>query len=136
MQAGQRLPARRVQYLGRSLRSAAVDAHSWVEAFFEDVGWLEYDPTPPDSRARPFLLVRLGGQWLDALDSFWTDVISFDRMGQMVLFRSAGTRLFKAFEWSRGIRDSYREGRHTYRHWVRNARCPTSSVPRLMLRLR
>ena len=98
------------------------DAHSWVEGFFADVGWLEFDPTPPDTRGPPFLLVRLGGQWLDALDSFWTEVISFDRFGQMGLFRSAGRQFLQAFEWSRGIRDWFREARHAYRHWVRFAR--------------
>ncbi len=29
-----------------------VDAHSWVEAYFPDIGWVTFDPTPADSPAR------------------------------------------------------------------------------------
>ena len=29
------------------------DAHTWVEVHFERAGWVRYDPTPPDLRARP-----------------------------------------------------------------------------------
>jgi transglutaminase-like putative cysteine protease len=29
-----------------------IDAHSWVEAYFPDIGWVTFDPTPADSPAR------------------------------------------------------------------------------------
>lgn len=29
----------------------ASDAHSWVEAYFDEMGWITFDPTPPESRA-------------------------------------------------------------------------------------
>jgi hypothetical protein len=28
------------------------DAHSWVEAWFDGLGWVTFDPTPPDTPAR------------------------------------------------------------------------------------
>jgi hypothetical protein len=28
------------------------DAHSWVEVYFPNIGWVTFDPTPPDSPAR------------------------------------------------------------------------------------
>lgn len=28
-----------------------IDAHAWCEVFYEGVGWVIYDPTPPDARA-------------------------------------------------------------------------------------
>ncbi|MFB3903707.1 MAG: transglutaminaseTgpA domain-containing protein, partial [Acidobacteriota bacterium] len=70
------------------------DAHSWVEAYFEGGGWVEFDPTPPATEEETFYL-RLGAQWLDALDSFWTEVITFDRIGQVTLFQSTGRELFR-----------------------------------------
>jgi transglutaminase-like putative cysteine protease len=29
-----------------------IDAHSWVEAYFPEIGWVTFDPTPADSPAR------------------------------------------------------------------------------------
>ncbi len=69
-------------------------AHSWVEAYFEGGGWVEFDPTPPAAEEETFYL-RLGAQWLDALDSFWTEVVTFDRIGQATLFQSTGRELFR-----------------------------------------
>jgi hypothetical protein len=55
---------------------------------------VEFDPTPPASEEGTYF-VRLSSQWLDALDSFWTDVITFDRIGQVTLFQSTGRELFR-----------------------------------------
>jgi transglutaminase-like putative cysteine protease len=65
------------------------DAHAWVEAYMQDSGWLEFDPTPgggqePDTG----LLAQLGltklavwlrlSAYLDSLDARWQrDVISY-----------------------------------------------------------
>src|SRR5262249_58907074 len=40
------------------------DAHSWVEVWFEGVGWVTYDPTPPSAEAA---LGRGGGGFGDRL---------------------------------------------------------------------
>jgi hypothetical protein len=70
------------------------DAHSWVEAYFEGGGWVEFDPTPAASEEDSFYM-RLSSEWLDALDAFWTEVITFDRIGQVTLFQSTGRELFR-----------------------------------------
>jgi len=57
----------------------ASDAHTWVEVFFPDLGWVEFDPTPPSAeyRARTFW-TRLG-DYLDAFDLWWSEwVINYD----------------------------------------------------------
>jgi transglutaminase-like putative cysteine protease len=105
------------------------DAHSWVEGFFPDVGWIEFDATPSDLTPPPFLLVRLGDQWLDALDSFWTEVISFDHIGQVSLFQSAGKRLFDIFQSTEGVRNEVKKLRRAYRLWIRHARLSDFVVP-------
>jgi transglutaminase-like putative cysteine protease len=78
------------------------DAHSWVEAYFEGGGWIEFDPTPaasPDDR----FYMRLSSEWLDALDAFWTEVVTFDRIGQVTLFQSTGRELFRFFTGTRHL---------------------------------
>ena len=33
-------------------RARDLDAHSWVEVWFEEIGWVPFDPTPAASPAR------------------------------------------------------------------------------------
>jgi protein-glutamine gamma-glutamyltransferase len=92
------------------------DAHSWVEGYFDGVGWIEFDPTPPDLHPDRFILAQWSSQWLDALDAFWTEVITFDRIQQVGLFQAAGKQLVQSVlqlgtitQWAEGIREKYRE---------------------------
>lgn len=64
----------------------AADAHSWVEAYLPDHGWMVFDPTPADpSAANPGLLNRISHVW-DAMEVFWSDwIISYDLERQIVL---------------------------------------------------
>ncbi len=82
--------------LGRFYVVRNADAHSWVEVHFGPLGWVRFDPTPPDARARAsidedtLLLRRI----LDALENaYLTNVIGFDLSRQMDLLRrlSGGT---------------------------------------------
>ncbi|MBI4483373.1 MAG: DUF3488 domain-containing protein, partial [Acidobacteria bacterium] len=85
------------------------DAHTWVEAFFPDGGWIEFDPTPPSSSGpgRGVLLTWLTHA-LDAVDLFWTEeVIQYSLWKQVRLFRSVRRSLDRQ-------RD---EARFWYRRW-------------------
>ena len=54
----------------------ARDAHSWVEVYFPNYGWITFDPTPADpSPALPGAL----DDYVDALSLFWNEwVINYD----------------------------------------------------------
>ena len=58
----------------------ASDAHSWVEAFVPERGWITLDPTPPDLNAdAPSSLTARMSNYLDALEIFWQDwVLSYN----------------------------------------------------------
>lgn len=58
----------------------ASDAHSWVEAFIPEKGWISLDPTPPDLNATaPSSLTARLSNYLDALEIFWQDwVLSYN----------------------------------------------------------
>ncbi|MBI4456020.1 MAG: DUF3488 domain-containing protein [Acidobacteria bacterium] len=70
------------------------DAHSWVEAYFQGIGWVEFDPTPPDP-------ARASSQWIamlrhlfDAIDLFWTtEILTYDFWKQVSFFRSVRDNL-------------------------------------------
>lgn len=72
------------------------DAHSWVEAYIEDVGWVTFDPTPT-SGAQP--LQDTTGAWvyirdlLEALSQRWNRyVIGYDLKTQIRLFEDLSRR--------------------------------------------
>ena len=65
------------------------DAHSWVEGYFPELGWVEFDSTPSIDVFEPsFSFSRSFNQFLDAMDMFWTEIITFDRVKQIGFFRS------------------------------------------------
>jgi protein-glutamine gamma-glutamyltransferase len=68
------------------------DAHSWVEGYIPGIGWIDFDATPPDF-GTSFRVARLGGQLLDALESFWNGVLTFDRTRQVGVFYQLGQKL-------------------------------------------
>jgi hypothetical protein len=78
------------------------DAHSWVEVWFEGVGWVTYDPTPA---AQSSPLPRGGGDFVDKLRrmmdtlrlQYFRWVIDYDLGRQVGLFRSIGN-FFKGGE--------------------------------------
>jgi transglutaminase-like putative cysteine protease len=66
------------------------DAHSWVEIYEPERGWLEFDPTPQDPNARELTLSVQLGQYLDAMELFWNSyILVYDSSLQVQLFRSA-----------------------------------------------
>jgi hypothetical protein len=40
------------------------DAHTWVEVYFPESGWVLFDPTPPSEEGRPFALVSAYLDWM------------------------------------------------------------------------
>jgi hypothetical protein len=64
----------------------ASDAHSWVEAWLPQRGWVTFDPTPPDPAPSPAGLWSRAGLVLDAADQFWQDwVVGYDFERQITL---------------------------------------------------
>ncbi len=75
------------------------DAHSWVEGYFPGMGWVEFDSTPVSPGSDPFLLTWTAGQFLDAIEVFWTDVVTFDHLKQYGFFQALGEEFRET--WSR-----------------------------------
>ena len=70
----------------------ASNAHSWVEAYFPDYGWMAFDPTPGAS-----IPLRTGWSrvslYVDAMASFWREwVVNYDAGHQQSLAVSASGR--------------------------------------------
>jgi transglutaminase-like putative cysteine protease len=58
------------------------DAHSWVEVYFPQYGWIPFDPTPPAGSKPEFSLGRLAYYW-DWLEMAWSEwVINYSREKQ------------------------------------------------------
>ena len=69
----------------------ASDAHSWVEVYFPDYGWLTFDPTPPGNERPSGLLSRLGLYW-DWLHYTWSEgMVNYDFSHQVALGRTLKT---------------------------------------------
>lgn len=76
------------------------DAHSWVEVYLgERLGWVPFDPTPPDARlaSREDGFLATVSAWFDSLRLKWFKyVIEYDLGKQVSLFKAIG-------EWVRGL---------------------------------
>ncbi len=69
----------------------ASDAHSWVEAWIPNQGWITFDPTPPDPSAGSGGLSGRVSLVLDAVDQFWQDwVMGYNLERQVVLATRMG----------------------------------------------
>jgi hypothetical protein len=83
----------------------ASDAHTWVEAWLPDRGWVTFDPTPADPNPGTFALFTKLGLYLDAAQTFWQDwVVSYDlrRQGTLSYRMEKGARLL-GIRWSDSI---------------------------------
>lgn len=75
--------------LGGDYVIRARDAHSWVEIYFPDFGWITFDPTPSDPNAAKNEAWGAFGEYLDALNLFWDNwVINYDFGRQLQLARA------------------------------------------------
>lgn len=69
------------------------DAHSWVEIYFDGIGWVTFDPTPPDGRTAgddaPWFPTL--SQWVDAArNTYLSYVIDYDLGKQLDLLENMG----------------------------------------------
>jgi transglutaminase-like putative cysteine protease len=67
------------------------DAHSWVEAWLPDRGWITFDPTPPDPNAPGLSAWTRLSFYADAVDVFWQDwVLNYNLERQLQLASRVG----------------------------------------------
>lgn len=79
----------------------ASDAHSWVEVYFPDRGWITFDPTPGGGDTHSGFLSRLG-LYLDWLQVMWNEwIINYDFAHQLTMAQNV---------------------QHTSRNWTETAR--------------
>ncbi len=81
--------------LGEFYAVRQADAHSWVEVYFDELGWVTFDPTPPSGRTAgddaPWFpgLANLA----DALrDTYLAYVIDYDLSNQLQMLEQVGVR--------------------------------------------
>ncbi len=88
------------------------DAHSWVEAYLPDRGWIRFDPTPPSSatpQARTQGAFALLRELMEAASQSWRqNVVGFDVEKQLGLlqalrgaFQQGGNRSATGSGWAR-----------------------------------
>ncbi|MFQ5777367.1 MAG: DUF3488 and DUF4129 domain-containing transglutaminase family protein [Terriglobia bacterium] len=88
----------------------ASDAHTWVEVYFPGVGWVEFDPTPPDPNAPTPTWWTKVQHYGDAFDLWWDEwVVNYDFLHQRQLARNART----ALGWARASRHWFRQTRRS-----------------------
>lgn len=78
--------------VGKDFIVRARDAHSWVEVYFPEYGWIEFDPTPPDPN--PVSVAEWGpfSDYVDALTLFWNEwIINYDFGRQVRLAQQVET---------------------------------------------
>jgi len=70
------------------------DAHSWVEVYYPDLGWISFDPTPSASDVSDFQALSVFGAYLDYLKFRWQRyVIDFNQRDQIRLFNNAKNKI-------------------------------------------
>jgi transglutaminase-like putative cysteine protease len=83
----------RENWIGDFVELSRSDAHAWVEVHYERAGWVRYDPTPADLRARPLpaaSLAERARELASALELWWYQrVVGFDRADQILAVKRA-----------------------------------------------
>jgi hypothetical protein len=88
------------------------DAHSWVEAWLPNRGWVTFDPTPPDPQGQRLSAWTRLGFYADAVDVFWQDwVLNYNLDRQLQLASRVGE-----------------SGRHIGMNWMESPRIWAAQV--------
>ncbi|HET6935252.1 MAG TPA: DUF3488 and transglutaminase-like domain-containing protein [Candidatus Angelobacter sp.] len=95
------------------------DAHSWVEAYFPEFGWVTFDPTPAATTAGQNGSWARLGLYMDAASELWREwVINYDFSHQMKLSAELSTTTgnaqstFRLWAWRK-----YRQIVHKFMQW-------------------
>jgi transglutaminase-like putative cysteine protease len=101
----------------------ASDAHTWVEVYFPEHGWVSFDPTPASGRIAQEHWLGRTALYLDAFQTFWQEwVINYDFLHQVTLARQVEST-------SRRMRGDARDYlRDHYRSLVASLRQNTNGV--------
>src|SRR5208282_1054173 len=92
------------------------DAHSWVEVYFPDYGWIPFDPTPPAGSKPQFSLGRLAYYW-DWFEMAWSEwVINYSQGQQMRLAVNAQRSVR---DWSFWMQQFLRAKQNAGVRWVK-----------------
>jgi protein-glutamine gamma-glutamyltransferase len=76
----------------------ASEAHAWVEVYFPEYGWVEFDPTPAGWAPAPTGWDR-AMLYVDAMASFWREwIVNYDAVHQQVLALAARNNSREWFE--------------------------------------
>jgi transglutaminase-like putative cysteine protease len=84
------------------------DAHSWVEAYFPEYGWVTFDPTPAGPSSGPATGWSRFSLYMDAAQQLWREwIINYDFSHQMHLRTEISTKTgnaqshFRAWLWAK-----------------------------------
>ncbi len=103
----------------------ASDAHSWVEVYFPDFGWITFDPTPAGASEQGGFFARLAHYW-DWIELTWNDwIINFDFLHQAAMVESFQRT---SRNWSDRARLSALRLEHTTREVLRAIEARASSA--------
>lgn len=96
------------------------DAHTWVEVYFPERGWVTFDPTPPGVADRPSLPLMTGlFQFVDALRLKWNRYVINYRLGdQIVAVRTAHRKSIHLTQTGQRLLEALKIH---YRLWARKA---------------
>ena len=91
------------------------DAHSWVEVYFPENGWIAFDPTPPGPANTTGFFSQLNhyADWIELTWSEW--IISYDFAHQTVLAQNLQR---SSRNWTESLRKWFEHKQRQGREWL------------------
>ena len=87
------------------------DAHSWVEVYFPEYGWVTFDPTPSGAADGPITGWSRVSLYMDAASQMWREwIVNYDFAHQLKLRSELSTKTgdvqsnFRSWLWHRYLR--------------------------------